>query len=1370
MAKTKYLEYGIYLTDRVAVTALQVTYPNGIRVAPATAAVTYAAPLQEFLTPFSAPCVRSPWFWSGVDENYPRDQDSFTRKIGGWFGLPFLFGTNTLHIWVGLFELAPESTGSIDGVPTEVVAIATRRWVDGFELPQFGEGGSGTAKQAVSKDASRHPDGFGFAFRGDTGAITHASAEFGAISTVSHWDRFYVRIRKAPTAAARLWIALGGNQGVELQLTVGLALAISNVVSGASVLLTTTSVALVLNEWTRVDIVLSYATGAGGAGAYVKVYFNGVSVGVVSAFPALGLGTVGGHVDSRLGSAAAADYEADFDDWIGSAEPNKETAAPFRYVGVDWLNGSKVQRLRATAFGAGHDAVNWTNQNYSLLNQLAEAPSNGMVSTTAAAAIVVETDAAAKIDAQANALGIVALVVGVYHNAVGLGQASVGFMLPGEPLDLLVQASDSGADWDHHLYHPGGETVALTPVAPLTLHYLKDNDATSDTVYQLNACAEVLGIFGAEDVAPGAVVPSTIPPRSLGAHNNPYPESPWARLLTAAGPYVIHSGTIVETGAGQDIFFRVPVHWFYFRRVLSTTDDPVLWMAANLGGHTTSLDAAPINVPVQALIDPAFVGAGAEDDQEQRTIVRIGAGLAAATYQYVAVCDPAGRFLLTGGLAHGGADAPNTDALPNADFAPEAGFFQWEDYAGGGGVPAGYYKGPGHAANATSILTGAEVAEFLSWSAGALAPLDASTVGARVTVGYGLWRRDDGSGDAGIPKVVQIGSYIGDGTASRTVTFGPTLVRPLWVMVVPHNAAAIVRDPGHLTTKSCPWNGTENTATGITAGGIDSFSVGSVLNANGIVYDWFVLPGGVTACNGGFSCDGEFLPVDPETPEELCDDPEATNFGELGVCVFDGEVPETTCTDPLATNYGGLLPCVYDTGPPPPGECVDGVTESTCITETTNLVNLALFEIGVSEMLTNYCTQLTREAVIARTVFNATVRTVLHAYPWPFATKYAVLVLATNQPTHADWTYAYRVPEDCVFPRRLVVSRGTAKDPEPPAFMLSSEAGGGLLFTNQASAVLEYTCRPTCVAVLGDALFIETLKWKLGAVLAPPLTRMDAPAARCQAEYVKCLELANAIKKPGVPGVRTALPLVGDESAACSAANVQVVNRGLLRIGCPTIANLSTDQSPPAVLANLILEDEIRATLRDYPWKFAKRYNAALTVVAGTSTVAANPDWQYTYRLPTDYVMVRRLVAEGTGRKFEDSPPPWEVGTDVTGDLLMTAVVDPNLEYTARIPCVVEKGDDLFRDALAWRIAAALAPSLAQVDPAQPEQVGRGPDAPPDPRQRISHKPNQAQMRAQATQFAHAMYRTVLRRAQIQDANEAEPEDPPDAEWIRARG
>jgi hypothetical protein len=127
------------------------------------------------------------------------------------------------------------------------------------------------------------------------------------------------------------------------------------------------------------------------------------------------------------------------------------------------------------------------------------------------------------------------------------------------------------------------------------------------------------------------------------------------------------------------------------------------------------------------------------------------------------------------------------------------------------------------------------------------------------------------------------------------------------------------------------------------------------------------------------------------------------------------------------------------------------------------------------------------------------------------------------------------------------------------------------------------------------------------------------------------------------------------------------------------------------------------------------------------------------------------------------------VGTDATGYLLFTGDDVSNLEYTARIANAVLRSDALFREALAWRLVAALAPSLAQPDPEVHEQQGRGPESLSDNVQKIGLKPSKAAARERAQRWAFGQYLRAIEKARVADANEAEPEPGGDAEWIEGR-
>ena len=281
------------------------------------------------------------------------------------------------------------------------------------------------------------------------------------------------------------------------------------------------------------------------------------------------------------------------------------------------------------------------------------------------------------------------------------------------------------------------------------------------------------------------------------------------------------------------------------------------------------------------------------------------------------------------------------------------------------------------------------------------------------------------------------------------------------------------------------------------------------------------------------------------------------------------------------------------------------------------------------------------------------------------------------------------------------------------------------------------------------------------------------------------------------------------------------MNRALVRIGAQTIPAL-TDQSREAIAAALVFEDELEATLRDHPWGFATRYaevhdttivawvlttgyslddevtsggftwrcilghtasalneppNATywvqiidLPLVGGTVDAPVNADWTFSYRLPVDCLFARRLARPGTGRRFDASPDMFRSGTDATGGLLFCDIEEPVLEYTARLDGVVLQGDALFRDALAWRLAASLAPSLATKDPEAVEQLGRGPDATAAADRHPYVKQAGRTSRERMTQYAWAKYREVLAQAYVVDAREQQQSHgDDDADWILAR-
>ena len=1095
---------------------------------------------------------------------------------------------------------------------------------------------------------------------------------------------------------------------------------------------------------------------------------------------------------------------------------------------------------------------------------------------------------------------------------------TLGWKLPGGANDLAAITQTGGSfSWQNRLYRPAGLVNPLTPLAGLELKHAHGASVDPAKVQSLSAVVEIIGVFGDEDVYPQSALGTDIADpvgggiqTHVGIHNAPYPHSAWVKDRSTApqSAVVIKTGQYVGNGTGQDLKFRTPVHFLWIRPEAGGSGGVQWWSSMN-AAHTHGQRSYQPDAIVEVLMDDLFAtGAGTETDmtlpdppdnleqalaesnslaygfekntiayepwthyledplyywrrmlgsgseggpdeavaglyhvpptpwlstQVQQALVRLGASAEVnangVTYDYVAFCDPGMRFSNAGAMA---AYAFNGDMLTHLDienFTPET-VLLLQEIDGASSTQTLMMKGLGSAAAAISVLTLAEIASGLTVANGTMTHKAGLIQAGGNQNAFLAFRRNDHSGDPNVAKVVVMATWVGDGGASKIIPLTPTGLRPMWALVVGHNGNAATRDPFHAGTNSLQFPNT-NSVTDITAGGIDSMTVGVHLNTNGVIFDALIFMGCGAAGNNGWSAAGECIPVDPQSPVDLPPgwDPPPE--------------PPSGPTDP-----DDLPPFAPGPGGKPFG--------SQCIGPSTELINQSLSRIGVSKQIVNILSEASDEATVARLHYESDIDAVLRDFPWPFATHYATLTLVAgpNPVASPDWLYSYRQPADCVFERRICLSRGQAVDPTPPPFQLSNQAaivtqppavpivsnsaanptvfttgpahglvtgqivtiagvvgsvpdvngiwmvtridathfsipllvsnpgvggtvlppevvtspGYNLILTNQANAVLEYTCRPECVSLLGDPLFRECLIWKHAASLAPALSRMTDATINCIKMYQQSLDLARDVLRPGNPGRPAGAAATIDTSAAAIAANIAVVNRGLLRIGAQSIQNLTTDQGREATAVRAVFEDELLSTLMDFSWAFATAYADPLVLVGGTAQTPVNKDWQYSYRAPADLVRCRRIINPAAGRRYDPNPPAFRMGRDATGVLIFTNELTPAIEYTARLDGAVYRSDALFRDAFAWRLAAALAPSLSNPDPEKVEQLGRGTED-PLARRTATPKATKQQLRQAVARQAFQMYEHVLDIAKAADANEQQQEPEGQADWITGR-
>ncbi|HKE43889.1 MAG TPA: hypothetical protein VKB41_05060 [Steroidobacteraceae bacterium] len=1307
----------------------------------------------------------SPWKADDKGNAFPLDQAVFQIKSGGFW----IFGGTVIEYrWLAQFVVGTDPDHPDGGTSTAYGPIRNRRWICGFELAAMRKGDL----VRLSPDAARHVGGLGFAIRQNSGTVNITTTYYGGTAPQQSWERFYLRLRRKPTTTNPVFWQTRGTPSTTPRVQLGMTPAgdvvaygydgSTTVTLGTVVRMTEWDPVTNPHAWRKFDVFIRYDGAAPASNTnLLSIFVDGNPV--FSVGPNVpGLAT-NAHTDSEFVSPSLGTdlLELDVDDWI-NADPGNGTppVAYFGPTGKDGYAGSKIVRLHPKGFSTNHNAGAWPGDFRVLLQSMMTlgAPMYALSSSTSGALLAVDTDDAIQVDADTGKFGCAALLAaagGVKTFAAANGQ--VGARAAGVT-SMKTMTESNALTGNSALMNP--PTVAVDPpdYTPIELRRTKGTDANASSTHCLSGEAELVGTWAKCDLyaltpEARAIYDAYVEPVWVGQHNWSYPLSPWAQGGEAPplSPFIVKCGTYVGNNTGQDLEFRAPVNWLWIRRTGGGTVGVYTWWTGMLGAHKDHSTAVSSQVPL-GIEDATYVGASGEG-QQQSYLLRLAGNdpsnnAIGITYQYIAVCDPGSRYMLNMSCVHRNAEGTYDNKLVNADWLTEFAFLQMEE-AGAGPARPLYARGPNSQSDAMSAFdVGNAITNSLSFAAGIVTSKAGVHAGSSYNNAFSLWRHSDGNGDPGQPGTVQIGGYTGDGSGSRTIGLTPSGLRPVFAIFFTEAVATgFWRDPSHTSTNSANYAGTD-TANGITGGGIDSITVGSALNTNAIRYNYLVLMGSATAGNNGWGVNGEFINGEFYPPANGPWPP------------ITGEPPGAPGTEPPSGGGGA--------GPPePPGNN----TGAGCVGSTQSLMNQALSRIGVSKQIGDLAAELTIEATSARLIVDDDVDATLRDFAWPFATKYAALALVSGSPaapTNQDWIYTYQRPANCVYERRIVLDRGTAIDPTPPPFALGSDAaGGGLIYSNVANAVLEYTARVFCPASQGDALFREALMWRFAASLAPALSRMEGKTENALQMYERVLLKAQQILRPGNPGNPAAAGAL-DQSAAAQAANLAVVNLALVRIGAHTIRSLA-EQNREATAARLVFEEELVATLRDFPWAFATAYVDPLTLLSGTPAAPVNPDWTYAYALPTDCVFARRLTS-GARRTWEEQPPKFRIGQDGTtrAQVLFTDEQDAALEYTARLDGIVALGDQLFREALSWKLAATLAPSVAQVTPEYPpEQFGRGPD---DAREQRTPKPTGVQLRRQLALDAAANYAATIAKAKAINAREQQPDlDEPDAPWILGR-
>jgi hypothetical protein len=894
-------EFTIFLTDADECAAAQAAYPDGILDAPNTVAATYgiAVPL---VSSYEGDAI---WAYGGGTGTSGLTNAVASIAIASGFVLDsfnnlvaFTGAPGGTLFWRGRF-LRRGAAG-----PATKEALQTHRWMVGFERANNGDQVTGgAAVQRINRDASRTLEGMGLALRSPAAEVvtmTMPSTGTGFPARYS-WERLYVRLRAYPTANEMIWGCKGGGQAGTAGLLSVTPQGLLQFYNKGNQAFPGTAAGspvgpLGLNQWVKLDMIFGFgllASGGSGDG-FIGVYINGaLSIHVFGNGP---VGpTVGGagglfnivqtHLSSAVGNenTPSTGLEIDYDDWTNKTQPQL-------YTGDDWIFGTHIQPLRVTGFDTGHDAA-WGGAYQTLDGTpvIGQAAADELSTSTASLSIAATTDFK---DKHAGCSG---LQLSMFHRSSGGTSEQLGYSINGAAAVMQAVVTSTGA-WSvpaattmaQILYSAGGNLTApaLTTVG---LKYTRDALGTLRAVNLLYGAAEYMGIWGDEDLI-NLDNPSELPPRQ-GPHNSPYYDQGFGQTAVqfGMGQVEVMAGTYTGNGTGQDITLSFPGHWIWIRPLTLGTGG-ARWFSSMLAGHGPLIETAEKGMLVRAFqtVNDSGVPSSYKFSVSGTAANSNNTGV---EYQYVAFSDRAMRFLLNGSYLTLSATASFTHSLYNPSFTPLGGFLLPElgTLAATTGM---YYKGPGHATNAASIMDSAESATVCAFNAGSLTPKTILNLASSQTA-YSLWRSTDGDS---IASGIAITNYTGDGLGARVIPLSLNGRRPMFAIVQPHNGVAYQRDPSHTGSNSNAINSSAAapSTTAITAGDVDQITVGATLNAGAVVYDVFVIPAQVGGTGWGTNPPAPIPLVDPIPPADENLPPASMNGWWTSAIKFTGAATITS--------------------------------------------------------------------------------------------------------------------------------------------------------------------------------------------------------------------------------------------------------------------------------------------------------------------------------------------------------------------------------------------------------------------------------------------------------------------------------------------
>lgn len=195
---------------------------------------------------------------------------------------------------------------------------------------------------------------------------------------------------------------------------------------------------------------------------------------------------------------------------------------------------------------------------------------------------------------------------------------------------------------------------------------------------------------------------------------------------------------------------------------------------------------------------------------------------------------------------------------------------------------------------------------------------------------------------------------------------------------------------------------------------------------------------------------------------------------------------------------------------------------------------------------------------------------------------------------------------------------------------------------------------------------------------------------------------------------------------------VDIYNLALSHLGIGKEVGSLTEKTEEARACNRYFSITKDAMLRYFPWPFSTKIDALALIEEDP-----NDEWAYSYQIPSDCLNIKRILS-GSRNDSRQERVSYKLTKGASGTVIFTDMEDAQAEYTVLTDDSTLYPVD-FGLALSFRLAAYVAPRLTNGDPFK--------------------------MGDRAMQ----MYEYELRKAQATVANEEQPDQLPDSEFIRGR-